>query len=385
MKRRGSVTIEAAISLPIFMLVIYVFIYFSTLVYIYERVQYGITEVANEIACTAYIMDKTGLVDIQQKTYKDAKKNLNEFEKQWTSVIENAVNVKQQFDGLVEYTGIKDQSIFETAKEKMSTEGIIQYILEVRNRIKSTIESCEALVNQITSFVKYVAEDSSKILLSMGAYAGLEAVNEAIGVRIASHLMENYISDETLTALGVYGGASGLDYSGSSFMLENDDIIIKVKYKVEFPFFTPLRMPVEQSVTIRAFTGNGNFENAHKALKDDKKKDEDEKEEEQEEVVYITEYGQRYHLYRHCDYIDVKVKSKIYGELKGKEVICEICKKECKTLNILTIVYKTDKSNIYHVSLQCFEVTRYVKEITLEEAESSGYTLCFRCKKAKGE
>ncbi len=162
----------------------------------------------------------------------------------------------------------------------------------------------------------------------------------------------------------------------SAFMLQDEDIVIIVNYHIEIPFLKNIIKPIamEQSVCVRAFTGNENFESFYE--KDDEKtlgSDED------QVVVYITKNGQVYHEDRACRYIDVKVKSISYGQVMDKS-LCTICSKDVVSLEQDTIVYSTDKSHLFHTSKACWTISRDISAVSKSEAIENGYPVCSLCK-----
>jgi len=64
-KKDGSLTVEAAISLPLFMCVFLSIAFFMKVVYIHNNVQYAINGAANEVATYSYLYSISGLQKVK--------------------------------------------------------------------------------------------------------------------------------------------------------------------------------------------------------------------------------------------------------------------------------------------------------------------------------
>jgi len=64
---RGSLTLEAAIALPVFICVVIAFAFLLRVVQVHERMQHALCQAALEIAGVSYIYDVSGLLDVQRE------------------------------------------------------------------------------------------------------------------------------------------------------------------------------------------------------------------------------------------------------------------------------------------------------------------------------
>jgi len=69
-KKDGSLTVEAAISLPLFMCVFLSIAFFMKVVYIHNNVQYAINGAANEVATYSYLYSISGLQKVNDAIRK---------------------------------------------------------------------------------------------------------------------------------------------------------------------------------------------------------------------------------------------------------------------------------------------------------------------------
>lgn len=378
-KLRGSLSIEAALVLPIFLFAIFSLAYIIKVIYIQEQVQFAINEAANEMAIGTYLLEKGGLLDLQQETYNQATSNIE--------VTVDAINtVLDTIDGLTEYTtnNAQEQTVVEwspyneddTAISKLNH--ISKNLRALKDQIQTEVIKVYTGISETMDAIRVLTEDSKQMITSLGVVPGIQVMNNVIGSKIAAHLVNGQITDKDYNDFHIIDGKKGIDYFKSSFCLNDDDLTIVVSYQIEIPFFKGMIKPINmtQAVKVRAYTGNGNFNSqAEKSYGDKEKQD----------IVYITKNGTKYHTIRSCRYIDVKVKETTYQRVKDHKAICEICAKELDELSNNTIVYSTDASDIFHTSKTCWTISREVISVTESEAKENGYTLCSKCREEESK
>lgn len=327
-KVHGFLTVEAALVLPVFMITIFGVLMILKVIYIHERVQFALSEAANQMAAATYLLDKTGLLDLEQQVVEE--------------------NTSQEV-------------------EESLREGILkpEYLIEGILNLEYLLEGSSQPEFLLKGIVKEGATEWAE-----------KTLNHIIGCNLANAMVNQYISKEDYQKWGIQDNDSGMDYSHSQFLMGNEDILIIVNYTIKMPFYRFILgdFRMKQQVCVRAFTGNENFDSIYEVTQ--KEGDSEEK----KEWVFVAINGSVYHQSRTCRYIDVKVKAKTYAEVKDHKRICEICQDQA-TLNELSIVYTTDQSNIFHVTLTCSEVKRTVSQIELTEALARGLGLCQLCKK----
>lgn len=374
-KIKGSLSVEAALCLTTFIIVLFTILYFVKVIYIHERVQYAITQSAQAMSVGAYAIDKTGLLDLQQKTYLEAKGNLEDFSQSVEDLIFSYDDMAHTVNGLTSFN-IMGNGPPPLINASSDSNELSQELFSERFQLGSSIVQGYTLLNELVDFIKISIEDTKQLITSAGVVPGLEVINNAIGTQIVRACVSQHISNSDYKRWGIVGGEGGMDYSRSSFMLEDEDIRLLVLYQVEIPFLKDILQPlsITQGVQVRAFTGNENFESAFESKE---KASEDTKEE--GEVVYITKNGQVYHNNRTCRYIDVKINAIAYKEVKDHKRICEICAKEALSLSDTSTVFSTSASPKYHTSKSCWTIKRDVMTILKEEAIKSNYRPCKLC------
>ncbi len=378
-KTRGSLSIEAAIVLPIFLFALFAASFLIKIIYIEEKIEAAMTEVARQMSTGAYAITYLGvldeiegfLCDVIDIDYQSKDNAL----KEWDLIaglvefqINNDTDNKRE-EGL----GIKDKKKQTNANTAFS-EKIIQ-LSDEKNQQKGlisqkTIQSANALL-EIIDFIKQTTEDSEGLIFQVGKDKAMQLVKDYAGASIARAMMNNSIKEEEFEQWGIVNGKKGINYSKSEFIVK-DDIKLVAIYEIEIPLMNKVLKPffVKQEVKVRAYTGDGNFK-ARLNRSGEK--------EEEENIVYITRTGIKYHNSKSCRYIDVKILPVKYQEVKNKKAICEVCAREKRTLDHNTIVFSTQDSDIFHVSNQCRTIYRDIMSIELEEALEKGYTPCSKC------
>lgn len=132
------------------------------------------------------------------------------------------------------------------------------------------------------------------------------------------------------------------------------DIVVKYNLKVPVPIFDLLDYPVIQRVLVHSWTGF----------------DKDELNENQETIVYVTEDGTAYHQYRSCTYLDLSIRSvnlkdieRLRNESGGKYHSCEKCGRNVGS----NMVYITNWGDRYHMSLSCSGLKRTVHAVPISQ------------------
>lgn len=185
---------------------------------------------------------------------------------------------------------------------------------------------------------------------------------------IEQHLVNN-IGEERLARSMVSGGAAGLDASASTSNWNTGEIQLVVRYQLEIPVLM-FRIPAvkrEETLRVKGWTGyvsgSGNPS--------------------EEQVVYITDYGLVYHQDMYCTYLELSIQAVRVEEIEdlrnqsgGKYYACGSCSKEpCEA----GVVYLTDYGDRYHNSLDCSKIKRNIYAVPLKEVYGLGG--CSKCTK----
>ena len=200
-------------------------------------------------------------------------------------------------------------------------------------------------------------------------------IAEEIGASIAIYAAsETVVREQVLKEAGsipdsvVVGGSGGLSFMGSRFDQSAQDVIICVTYQMSVPFLPPglTHLRVGQQCRHRAWTGSNEDVSA------------------QEQYVYVTEYGSVYHTSISCSYIKLSISQVAFNmvgyrrnEGGGKYYPCELCGKIGGS-----IVYITNYGDRYHFNRNCSGLKRGIRCIPISRA--AGMSMCSRCRSRGG-
>lgn len=168
------------------------------------------------------------------------------------------------------------------------------------------------------------------------------------------------------------GMGLSVSFGQSRILQTNDEIDLIVTYRMKLPF-SFIRLPaisMRQRVHTRAFTG------VERRGQEDTFSD---------RIVYIAETGRVYHYELECTYLKLSISQIQYGDLAekrnesgGKYKACERC---CvgKKLHDSTVIWITNYGDRYHSSASCSGLKRKIREIPLSQVGSR--TPCSKCGK----
>lgn len=141
-KERGSVVVEAAFTLPIFIIAMFFFINLINIFILHNKVQFAINSAAHEIAAYSYVYQKTDLRAAESKIQDDGKKYTEKIDETIGSVVKAIDNVKNTISS-VKKTYEKAMETVDSAKKVMDDVGT------VFENVKSVAENVENLKNTV--------------------------------------------------------------------------------------------------------------------------------------------------------------------------------------------------------------------------------------------
>ncbi len=245
-------------------------------------------------------------------------------------------------------------------------------------RLQSAVQAALHQTGNTISFNAYYSNQAADLI---GKVAGKEEFDSddlnAIGIAQsiegmgeASYRVKKYLSDDYIYKSCLSDELSGISFLGSKIMLGNDIVDIVASYKVhpiiKIIGFSEFRM--ETRYYGHAWTGyeieDFNSDNTS----------------EDEQIVYIAETGTVYHNTPDCTYLDPSVSSVSSSEVESKRSQsgakfhpCEIC----GGVSPNGIVYITNYGTRYHNSTACSGIKRTVHAVKLSEV--GGRPCCSKC------
>lgn len=182
----------------------------------------------------------------------------------------------------------------------------------------------------------------------------------------ARHDLKQSLIEEGISEPYIKDGMDGISLLFSSYM-QNEMIDLIATYKIQTPFnyFGIKDIPVMQRARVRAWTG---YAGEHDSIKE-------------EQMVYITENGTVYHTDISCSYLNPSTKAIQVDEIAGKRnqsgakyYPCEICGDYAPSGGV---VYITNYGNRYHTTASCSGLKRNIKVVPISEVGGRG--LCSKC------
>lgn len=202
-------------------------------------------------------------------------------------------------------------------------------------------------------------------------YAGKTAAQRAYEAPV---LLPGQIESDLVSAVGkerldrsvVESGSGGLHCEQSYLSMTTGIMELTVSYHVflPLPVFGSVSVPMEENCRVKGWTG---YEPAG-FLGDE------------EEIVYVTETGMVYHRDAHCTYLALSIRlvsaenmQNLRNASGGKYSPCQFCVHG----KLPGVVYITEYGDKYHSSLHCSGLKRTVYAVPLSEVVGKG--ACTKC------
>lgn len=222
-------------------------------------------------------------------------------------------------------------------------------------------------VMEVQLVVQNALEETGRSLAIM-AVKELEKPGEATDyLMIAKGMLMLKLEDDVLIGQYVSGGALGVSLLASEF--KGDDILLNASYVIRFPvrLFGAQDFLVCQSARYRKWNGwHERLDSGNAAA-----------------LVYVTEYGEVYHMRRSCAYLDLSVREASYADLgsmrnqNGESYdACELC---VNSSDRTGIIYITNYGERYHYAITCSGLKRTIFRKQLSEV--GGLPACSKCSK----
>jgi len=195
----GSMTLEAAVALPVFFCVAIALAFLLRAVQVHEQVQHAISQAALEIAGVSYIYDVSGALDIQREGERLVERGADRVE-------DSIINSMQ----------------FEDWLPKEASDEVISQLNGIAPALNDKING--------VLFSKYVGRVARKYL---------NAFADAIAGGPQSEYSGKTAADGKYDALGglnIVGGGDGLNFTESTYLTnDTEDVKIRVRYAFRIP------------------------------------------------------------------------------------------------------------------------------------------------------
>lgn len=215
---RGSFTIEAILSLSIFMFAFVTIVSLATIAKVESTTQYAIDQVAKEISQYYYIAERVGIANTKSEGVKE---------------IDDAVQA------ILDFT---DKSTTTASNYSSTTaadlDGVLSTFSGVGNDVNEVTAAAEKLYNSFGPILEDPKGVVSSLATMMVTTIGKEIVTKIIAQPLCKALVPKYITsngdaDETLEKMGIVNGLDGLDFRMSSFLSDQRSINVVVVYQIK--------------------------------------------------------------------------------------------------------------------------------------------------------
>lgn len=246
----GAVFLEAAVVIPLLMVVMLLFVFLLNLFIVHSVVQYGLNQTVNELGNYTYFLEYAGVVDWSNDMNAQTAETREEFKRDFDMVTEAYTNVTAAVSsGSEVVNNVKNADVSSLSLDDIKT--IVEGVKKTGNDAKTAAGS----VKNVWEKVKVYIEDPSKLVGMLKDLLKSEikdSVHSLLGGLLGKLMMGRYTSETFLTGCGVVStnyngkmssseyitGIKGMDFSKSSFLGDDNSRIIDivVVYRVKFPF-----------------------------------------------------------------------------------------------------------------------------------------------------
>lgn len=241
---RGSFTIEAILTLPVFMAAFLTIASLAIVARLESRTQYAIAQVAKEISRYCYVADRANIL-MQPSAAANAKVD----------------SVDEAVDALVSFAN--------TTSEAVTSGTLGQDVAGILNDGTSS-ESVQAVTNSADALfdkIKELKDDPKGVIVALaqmvGYKGGYTLVSRVVAPPLCKMLVQKYISDagadEFLKKSGVEDGLGGLDFRLSKFLMDGRTINVVVVYTVKIKWLGMFEqnIAVKQTASTAAWLSGG--------------------------------------------------------------------------------------------------------------------------------
>lgn len=220
---RGSFTIEAILSLSIFMFAFVSIVSLATIAKVESTTQYAIDQVAKEISQYFYIAEKVGLANSDEEGVEE---------------IDDAVQAIVNFTDKGAATANKYGD--------MTAQKLVEILEEQPETVANDVNDVAAAAGAITASLGPILEDPTGVVSSlatlMAKQFGYELLTKIVAQPLCKALVPKYIAsdgdaDAALKRMGIEKGLDGLDFRMSSFLSDQRSINVVLVYEIKLNGF----------------------------------------------------------------------------------------------------------------------------------------------------
>ncbi|WP_105619059.1 TadE family protein [Vallitalea okinawensis] len=310
---KGSLTVEAAIIMPLFILSIFTLIMVMKLIFLHDMVQSALTETAEDIAAYGYVYDTSELLDVQ--------KSMDDYFEDSFDYMDTSESLIHKSNILI---GQLESAIQELQKEEVNyTEpaSIWDQISSLKDEIYAWMEN---ISDYSQSIINYAEEMTHNNLFKSALNQGYLYTKAILSDVIIKNIFKSYLINEELIKYGIKDGLKGMNFTESKLFYSeagtDDLILLVVQYEVNLPSFMKVLDSVQLTNTVktRGWTGVGRDDLVKAGINNESRAGNVEDEELSDDtIVYIFKTGTKYHL-ADCPRLNITYSIKSEEEAKDQ-------------------------------------------------------------------
>ncbi len=245
---KGSATVEAAIVLPVFLIVLLSLAYIIRIFYAYNTIQTSLSEVARRIANMSYFYHVSGLKDYSDQLSEMAQEAGNTLEDQKTTIVEAFGSFNDVIYSAQNTPNSGGDSIDQIQQLLEGSESLNENMTEAWELAESIIsDPKQELRLFMTIFAQKLSYEVTNRLVCLIAKGDLGAeLDKRVKIK----------GDDAARSLGVVNGIGGMDFIPySSTFGDTESLELVVRYSLKTPFGLIPELQLSNRVKIIAWTG----------------------------------------------------------------------------------------------------------------------------------
>ena len=241
--QKGSLTVEAAIVLVIFIFGYAAIVSVTSFIRAQMIIQYSITQAAKEISSYCYLASKTGIMEDSADLNAEA----GAFKK----------DTDRMIDTVVKLYDAQSQDLTDLVNSVQDTAGVtqeeFQSMVSAANTMMDTGEAYFSDPKGLLKGLGAVAKDG--VFSAAKSYVLAAPISKALVKRQIALYGQDSQGRDVLEKLGVVGGLNGLNFMGSTLFNDGKTITVQVAYtmKVTYPGFDQKEFHFIQTAATKAW------------------------------------------------------------------------------------------------------------------------------------
>lgn len=258
-KQKGSLTVEAAIVIVMFIFGYVAIANISNFIRAQMIIQYSITQAAKEISAYCYIVSKTGLMEDSARLGEeaasakaDADEVIATMDKLFQTVENGAETITNETEKIT-FDGDWEATLEGIENVENLTQEEYQKMVDAANVMMDSAEEYFGNPKQILKGLVSVAKDEG--FQAIKSYAIAAPISKILVKKQIDAYTDDKDAPDILARLGVVGGMDGLNFMGSTLFNDGKTIIVSVTYtmKVELPFIEEKEFMYKQTASTEAW------------------------------------------------------------------------------------------------------------------------------------